>query len=302
MANNTARYHYKYLEDLSLSTDLVFTLKLLIWCFGLVLGGIFISVDFMTIPGVLLIGVMMAHGVELQHQSLHLTAFRSKKLNCHIGFLLGIPMLVSFAHYRKKHLFHHRYLGTDKDTEFFSTSSEDCKSTVSLVKKAFSRERPLAVMKSFHASLFPIRDVSLITKSEVRDYRLLGSIFLLSLIFSCFMGSFNYWLLAWPVPLVLVAEPLHFFIEMPEHAFSTEGETSIYRNTRSITGGRFSLWFTNGNNLHVEHHLYPKIPIERLPKVHEDIKGEITMLNTTYGEFFREFLQHTKSKLAKVTP
>jgi fatty acid desaturase len=66
------------------------------------------------------LGLMYAHGVELQHQALHNTAFPSKPWNRFVGFFLGLPLLVSYSDYQYSHLRHHRLLGTGDDRELFN--------------------------------------------------------------------------------------------------------------------------------------------------------------------------------------
>src|SRR3989338_1170387 len=73
-----------------------------------------------SVFGIVLLGAMFAHAVELQHQCLHYTAFQSRGMNRIIGILLGLPMLTSFHAYRRSHLDHHRNLGTPGDTPFFN--------------------------------------------------------------------------------------------------------------------------------------------------------------------------------------
>lgn len=73
-----------------------------------------------VLVGELTLGILFAHAVELQHQVLHGTAFKSRKVSRFIGFLLGVPMMVAYSRYRTLHMLHHRFLGTDKDTEFLN--------------------------------------------------------------------------------------------------------------------------------------------------------------------------------------
>ncbi|MEE8583708.1 MAG: fatty acid desaturase, partial [Acidobacteriota bacterium] len=72
------------------------------------------------VMGTIVLGLMYAHAVELQHQCLHNTAFSSKGWNRLVGFLLGLPTLVSHSDYQHQHLRHHRYLGREGDREFFN--------------------------------------------------------------------------------------------------------------------------------------------------------------------------------------
>ncbi|MGW0580518.1 fatty acid desaturase, partial [Streptomyces sp. NPDC002920] len=71
------------------------------------------------ITGVILTGAMFAHAAELQHETLHNLAYRSRRTNAVCGIVLGLPMLISFAAYRAAHMRHHRDLGTPMNREFF---------------------------------------------------------------------------------------------------------------------------------------------------------------------------------------
>lgn len=99
----------------------VFTLKLLLLLMVLCMGVRLYLVPLLVVKvlGIALVGAMLAHSVELQHQCLHGTAYKNRRLNDLVGFLLGLSMLVSFRHYKYVHMHHHARLGTDEDAEFF---------------------------------------------------------------------------------------------------------------------------------------------------------------------------------------
>jgi fatty acid desaturase len=109
-------------------------------------------------------------------------------------------------------------------------------------------------------------------------------------------GVVSYWiglhvlLMIWLIPLFVVAGPVHALIEMPEHFRCETDNTNVFRNTRSIKSNWFMTWFTNGNNYHVEHHLVPGAPIERLPEIHELVSSEIKYVHATYRDFFLEVM------------
>ena len=73
-----------------------------------------------AIVGFFVLGCMFAHAVELQHQCLHYSAFKSRRANRIIGVILGLPTLTSFHAYRRSHLEHHRKLGSAEDIPFFN--------------------------------------------------------------------------------------------------------------------------------------------------------------------------------------
>jgi hypothetical protein len=95
----------------------------------------------------------------------------------------------------------------------------------------------------------------------------------------------------WVAPLLFVALPLHFAIELPEHVRCDADTTDVLRNTRPITGGRFSTWFTNGNNLNVEHHAAMTVPLQRLPERHKAVRECAKYVEQTYWSFYRSVLR-----------
>lgn len=84
--------------ELKTISNRAFALRVGIWAALLVAGGILASgtVPLTIALGFLLLGIGIAHGVELYHQELHNTGFTSKSLNEIIGVVLSVPLLVSF--------------------------------------------------------------------------------------------------------------------------------------------------------------------------------------------------------------
>jgi fatty acid desaturase len=212
--------------------------------------------------GTLLIGSMFAHAVELQHECIHGLAFRNKTLNRIVGTLLGLPMFVSFSHYRVQHLHHHRHIGRSSDLEFFPITQNINVKTLAISLTGAKRLKSAVENILASIGLPPSRE-KVLKPSAKREYALITAIFFICIAMSLVFGS----LLAvklWFLPLLLVAEPLHFLIELPEHLFCDKISTDIFKNSRTIRGSALSTWFTNGNNFHVEHHRKPQLAISQL--------------------------------------
>lgn len=252
----------KYPKALSLD----FGVRVAVWAILIGVGFYFIQSGStsLVIVGVLLNGMMFAHGVELQHQCLHGSGFHSKFANSMTGHLLGAPMLVSFTGYQKAHLWHHRFLGTDRDQEFFDYDRGQTPSPWQLIQYTFAWRR----------------------------FRKLGWKFALAVgagILTALLGN-SLLLLAWILPLIAIAEPVHNLVELPEHLGCDTRSRDVFRNTRSITSNAFMTWFTNGNNLHVEHHKFPGVPLQFLTEIHAKTATSIVHLDRTYIDFFRKCL------------
>ena len=244
-----------------------------------------------AVPAQVILGVMFAHSVELQHQCLHRTAFRDKQLNRMVGVLLGLPMIVSFSHYRTRHLKHHRFVGTPQDTEFFSYNHQEIHSWRTLAIHAFSLRRYPMVLWNVRDALLNRRSPDARNALEARhirqEYHLLALAVVAGVVFT---GVYQTTLVValWLVPLIFIAEPAHFLIELPEHFLCDRPVRDVMTNTRTIVASRFMFWLTNGNNFHVEHHYSPQIPVERLPELHSLLAPQIKHCQATYWRFLRQ--------------
>ena len=250
--------------------------------------------------GIFVIGAMFAHAVELQHQCLHYTAFRSRRTNKIIGVLLGLPTLTSFHAYRRSHLEHHRNLGTSADAPFFNYKFVASPSVGALLFDLFG----FSHLKASVSAIFGNGDSRLIALphgdepsniSEQFDYALMGFLLVCACLIAMTSGPAIV-LKLWVLPFLLVAQPIHFLIELPEHIGCDEGTTDVFRNTRTIAGSGFSRWFTNSNNLHVEHHLEPTVSMDQLPNVFKQVQGQHKHLMPTYWQFYRSLYKSVRSQ------
>lgn len=226
---------------------------------------------------------MMAHGVELQHQTLHNTGFSKKFLNRWVGFLLGLPLLISYSHYRDRHLHHHNYVGTEHDSEFFQFSKEGNNKAFRFLINLFMIPHWLRVFKYIGIAVSGKKFI-LYNKKFQNDCRLdyiLFAVFLATLSILYFFTEIQ---VLQYLPLLLIATPVHTLLELPEH-FDCERSNDIFLNTRTIYSGWFMTWFTNGNNFHVEHHLIASIIPERLHLLHKRIAHLEKRKSSSYFEF-----------------
>lgn len=254
-----------------------------------------------TVVGIFVLGFMFAHAVELQHQCLHYSAFRSRRANRIIGIILGLPTLTSFHAYRRSHLEHHRNLGTSADAPFFTYRFVTSPSLGALLFDLFG----VAHLRASISAIFGNGDSRLISiphgdepthNSERLDYALMGFMLVCACLTSMIFGSAIV-LKIWIVPFLLIAQPLHFLIELPEHIGCNEKSADVFHNTRTIVGSGLSRWFTNFNNLHVEHHLEPTISMDQLPTVFSHVQGQHKHLEQTYWQFYRSLYKSVVPQL-----
>lgn len=268
-----------------------FLLRTLIF-FGLIAG--FIAMIVLTegvLPWVAMVGLglIYAHGVELQHQALHNSAFPSKVWNRIVGFFMGLPLLVSFSDYQYNHLRHHRLLGTGDDREFFNYGYDRLTSLKPLLMHLFMVRHYLDVTGFIANALMGRTKPGVKQENAVKirtEYQWMG-IFIVLAVVATVVFKTTLLLKIWFLPL-LVGIPTHALIELPEHWGRNHDTLDVRENTRTIRTGWFGTWFTNGNNYHIEHHWLPAVPNDQLPYLHRQISNEIDI--DTYPKFFKRFL------------
>jgi len=246
------------------------------------------------VVSVVVLGLMYAHLVELQHECLHRHAFSSRRMNRAFGFLAGLPMLSSHSHYRHDHLRHHAYMGTARNREFFNYRFEHLDSVWGFLCAACHMGRYVDVfidMGRSYLSRPPRRGCAAKDAAEIRrDYRLYGLALVAALAYTVIARDALF-LWVWVLP-AFVAEPTHFLIEMPEHfGLNTQSKGHVMANTRTIRAGWLGTWFTNGNNLHTAHHYHQGVPMTRLPRLHESIRDRLEVIEPSYWVFFTKVIR-----------
>lgn len=261
----------------------IFWLKFLIYICLLVLS-IFLmaSPDYTSfIIGFVLLGLLNAHGIQLLHQASHRQAYRVKIYNDIAGTLLGVVAFIPFQKYRTIHLEHHKKLGTSEDSEFFGFEEfESDSSAKKILSEIFSLKR--------------LRDVfSIIKFKDSKNFRdeLVLSVICISLLMSSLAFGNMQIFFGWVASYILITEPIHFLIEIPEHFGCDKLSLDKNRNTRTIKHVSFIIgWYTNWNNYHSEHHRFPNIPPENLALIAKDRVPDGLFCLRTYGEFYKFYV------------
>jgi fatty acid desaturase len=278
------------LKEINRSESAPFVLRLLV-CAGFMALSIWLILGpggLFGVLGTVILGLMFAHAAELQHQALHNTGLPTKALSRGAGFLLGLPMLVSYSDYQYHHFQHHKLLGTSENREFFSYGYAKLTCLKPLVAHLLMLGHYRQVLKSItwalRGRLSP--DVKQNAALRIRTEYWLIALFLLTMVVLSVVLGTTLFLKIWVFPL-LVAIPTHALIELPEHWERAADTIDVLVNTRTIKASWFGYWFTNGNNYHIEHHWLPSAPIHRLPELHQ-LLGEKVQAET-YPQFYKNF-------------
>lgn len=267
-------------------------------CVVLISLAVLLPLPYWIVPSVLL-GLAYAHAVELQHQCLHNTAYRSRFWGRVVGVLLGLPSLVSFSDYQNSHLKHHRLLGTPEDKEFFNYAYQKLHSFPSLVTHLWMvrhyRDVVGYIFNSTRGKLVRKDQATLKMAQKIRfEYKLMA-IFLTTMVVVTIVFQTPLFLKLWLIPL-LIAVPTHALIELPEHIGCNTTVNDVLVNTRTIKTNKFTVWFVNGNNYHVEHHWLPAVPNDKFPELHTYVSSRTTYADVGYRSFYSQFLRNLRKQ------
>ena len=248
----------------------------------------------------LILGAMLVHGLELQHEMVH-QRHLGKRWGDAIGFLLGLPMFIEFTEYRLTHSHHHRAVGTPDDDEAApSYASGELQALGSFILDLLLVDHYGSILRN---TIWAVRGnteairLAMGTTGKtapkmaiqliMRGYRVMMMVLLGAIALSV-MAHTDVFIQLWLVPL-LFAGPIHALVELPEHWGCSTTSTDIMVNTRTIVPSRLANWFTNGNCWHIEHHYKPAMPMAELPALHTTLQPQIKYLNVGYIAFYQEF-------------
>lgn len=249
----------------------------------------------LTAAAMLLLGLTYVHLVELQHECAHEHAFNSRRLNRVYGVACGLFMLTSYTHYKYDHLRHHASLGKPNNREFYDYRFRGLDSLGGFLRATFHYGRFKDIARDLLNSIRG-RPVPNVTTERDRkritiEYRIFAVLIVAAVGFTVLTGSLLF-VLGWLIPLILVSEPAHFLVELPEHfGLNTQTNPDALSNTRTIEASRFAAWFTNFNNLHTAHHYHQGVPMANVTKLDGLVKAHYTAVEPSYWTFYRKVMR-----------
>lgn len=227
-------------------------------------------------PAMFVHGIVVVHHFSLQHECVHYTVFRTRKLNNIVGQICGLIIVLPYRFFRYEHCDHHTYTQLPgQDPELIpmpETYGEYLLylSTIPYWKAKFTEiaRHAMGRLSDVEKGFIPEEEHA----SVYREARMMLGIY--ALIFAG-MAVTGWWGLIWywVIPLFL-GEPVMRFIRMTEHV----GRPNVARmseNTRTNLVSlpwRFLCW---NMNYHAEHHYVPLVPYHALPQLHQKLRDHI---------------------------
>jgi fatty acid desaturase len=224
---------------------------------------------------------MLVHGVALNfifcalHETIHRTAFASRRINDLIAWVAGAILLLPPEFFRAFHFAHHRFTqDPNRDPELSQPAPSTWPAYVWRASGMPNWSRRLTVTLR-HAITGRVAE-SFVSGAKrrviVREARALwigyGTILALSLIFRS-TAALVYWIL----PAILGQPFLRLYL-LAEHTGCALSD-DMYANTRTTYTNAAVRLLAWQMPFHVEHHAFPAVPFHALAKVNAVIRTRI---------------------------
>jgi len=239
-------------------------------------------------PALILHGIVLVFLFAPLHESLHRTAFRSRRLNDAVAFLCGLLLLLPPKWFRAFHFAHHRYTQIEgRDPELDGKRVESWPDY--FVHLSGWRYWKSAVALLFRSAVGQAQGKFIpptLAPRIVREARIMLAIYAVVAALSVAFRS-DAALVYWVLPALLGQPFLRAYL-LAEHTGLPLVE-DFWENTRTtLTGAplRFLAW---NMPFHAEHHAFPAVPFHALPELHARERGRLKAVSPGYVAFHREW-------------
>jgi fatty acid desaturase len=228
-----------------------------------------------------LVPAMLIHGIALDflfcalHESVHRTAFASRRLNDTVAWVAGAMLILPPEFFRAFHFAHHRFTQDAAcDPELARPPPSTLKGYLWHLSGIPNWTKRLTVTLR-HAATGRAQE-SFVAEGKrqaiVREARILWAVYAAILAASLIFRS-GAALIYWIVPAMLGQPFLRMYL-MAEHAGCATNDDP-YANTRTTYTNGFVRLLTWQMPFHVEHHAFPAVPFHALRQVNEQIRSRI---------------------------
>jgi fatty acid desaturase len=259
-----------------------------------------ISGPWTLIPAMLVLGVGLATLFAPVHETMHLTAFKSRRVNAVVGWLAASPSLLNWHFYTAFHLAHHRH------TQDPALDPELTPMAPSAWDGYIAR---ISAFNYWRARLAVVRDCwrgDLSAYPYVTDRaapRIIRSVRLMTL-FMLGLSALSMIFIGWWAPLVfwigpqILSQPLLRLYLLTEHTGCTHDDNGLTNTRTTITNAATRLLMWN-MSYHAEHHLYPSIPFHRLADAHQAVRDRLAVIQPGYIRWHLRFVRTLTSRSAR---
>ena len=242
-----------------------------------------IASGWLVLPAVFALGCIQVALFAPAHETMHQTAFASRRANAIVGWLASCPSLLNWHFYTAYHLAHHRNTqvpGLDPELAAASPASiGDYVSRILGVPFWTLRLRVLVDCWRGELSAYPYVSAAaaekIIRGGRAMTLLMVGGSLCTMLVFGWLTP-----LLYWIGPQLLGQPPLRAYL-LAEHTGCTEDRNGLTNTRTTLTSApvRLLMW---DMPYHAEHHLFPSIPFHRLADAHGLIRDRLEHIQPGY--------------------
>ena len=266
---------------------------------GLTGAGILLLGDWWLLALLPLHGLLLTFLFAPAHETIHRTAFRSRRLNDAVAWLCGAVLVLPPAYFRAFHFAHHRHTQDPaRDPELAAPKPDSLGAyLLHLSGLPYWRERITTSLR--HALTGRVAEPYVAPRQRpllVREARLLWLLYLAIAAASLATGSLAaVWL--WLLPALLGQPALRAYL-MAEHG-GCPLVPDMLKNSRTTRSNALVRWLAWNMPYHAEHHAYPALPFHALPAAHEALKHRIAVQAPGYLAVHGELLAAIRAERAR---
>jgi fatty acid desaturase len=242
-----------------------------------------VSSGWAVLPAVFLLGLVQVALFAPAHETMHQTAFASRRANAIVGWLTSCPSLLNWHFYTSYHLAHHRHTqvpGQDPELAGPPTTTVT-QYVLRILGGTFWRLRLTVLWDCLRGDLTAYPYVSdAAAPLIIRSGRAMAALMFGGSVLSAVLFGWATPFLFWIGPQLLGQPPLRAYL-LAEHTGCTEDRNGLTntRTTLTMAPVRFLMW---DMPYHAEHHLFPSIPFHRLKDAHALLRAKLAHVQPGY--------------------
>ena len=237
-----------------------------------------------TLLPVMLLGIVQSTLFAPIHETIPLTAFRARRANAVVGWLVACPSLQNWHFYTAFDLAHHRQTqdpAHGPELALIPPSTLDATVWRVLALPCW-RTRLQVAWARLRGDLSAYRFIpERAVPCVIRSLRAMCAVLLAGSILA--MALVGWWapLIFWIGPQLLGQPFLRLYL-LTEHTLCAMDDNGLTNTRTTLTNGAMRLLMWN-MPFHTEHHLYPSIPFHRLPDARAAMRACLGVLERGYA-------------------
>lgn len=232
-----------------------------------------------AVPATLLHGAVLIFLFSALHESIHRTAFRSRRLNDAVAFVAGAVVLLPRDFFRYFHFAHHRWTQDPARDPEMEAPKPAVLGAWLLHVSGLPIWRWLLGRLVLHARGRTPEPYLPPGNRVVREARVHLALYALVAVSALALGTAAP-LWYWIVP-VIVGQPLLRVFLLAEHT-GCPLVPDMLSNTRTTRSNALVRFYTWNMPYHAEHHAFPGLPFHALPAVHRELAPDLRVTAPGY--------------------